>query len=177
MADPADKTPPEKIDPPKAEPAKAAPPVERKINPQSEMHFHEHGWKQTAFDCIAAAGVRPEDVLARDYWAHVAQRNLSRMTKIHVMADDGSWYGELLVWQTFSNGATVSFVSGPHFLAKTAVVNEEKEFDVFYGGLSKKWCVRRMKDGRNLLEGHETDQEANAALRDWLKAQGSRRAA
>ena len=149
---------------------------QRKVEPQSEMTFQEHGWKQMAYDAIAANGVTPADVLKRDYWAHVAAR-FRTMTKIFIMADDRSWYGELIVWQNYSNGAAVSFISGPHYAEKVTALKEELEFEVFDGGLSKAWCVRRKKDGRVFIEGKTTAQEADAALRDWLKAQGSRRPA
>lgn len=151
--------------------------VVRKVEPQSEINFQEHGWKQMEYDCLAADGVKPDDVLKREYWAHVSQRSLRTMTKIFIMANDRSWYGELIVWQTYSNGAAVSFISGPHYGEKVSALKEELEFEVFDGGLSKSWCVRRKKDGRVFIEGKTTAQEADAALRDWLKAQGSRRAA
>ena len=149
----------------------------RKVDPQNEISFHEHGWKQMAYDCIAATGVMPEDVVKREYWAHVSQRALRTMTKIYIMADDRSWYGELIVWQTYSNGAAVSWVSGPHHMSRVPALREESEFEIFDGGLTKAWSVRRKKDGRVFIEGKTSAQEADAALRDWLKAQGSNRRA
>lgn len=150
--------------------------VKQAVRPQAEGNFQEHGTFQFGWDALAAAGTSPEDVLERDYWAHVSAK-LRANTKIFVMAEDRSWYGELLVWQTYTNGALVSFVSGPHHLNKAGLVREESEFEVFDGGLVKKWCVRRMKDGRAIIEGCESQGEADMKLRNWLKAQGQRRAA
>ena len=58
--------------------------VVRKVEPQSEINFQEHGWKQMEYDCLAADGVKPDDVLKREYWAHVSQRSLRTMTKIFI---------------------------------------------------------------------------------------------
>lgn len=160
---------------PKAEPSPA---VERKIAPQQELNFQEHGWRQMEYDAIASSGATPDDVLKREYWAHVSQRSLRSMTKIVIMADDRSWYGELIVWQTYSNGALVGWISPPVHLNKAGLTVEESEYDVFDGGLSKNWCVRRRKDNRNISDGHASRAEAEMWLSNWLKANGgSRRAA
>lgn len=175
-ADPAKNAPSPPVD---QAPVKAAPaPVAaRKVEPQKEIAFQEHGWKMMTYDCIAPIGVTPDDVVKRDYWAHVSASRLRTMTKIYIMADDRSWYGELIVWQTYTNGAAVSWVSGPHHMTSIPALREESEFEIFDGGLTKAWSVRRKRDGRVFIEGKTSAQEADAALRDWLKAQGSRRAA
>ena len=149
----------------------------KEVKPQSEMTFWEHGAKQMHYDAIAAPGVTPADVLERGYWAHVAAGKLRAMTKISIMADDRSWYGELIVMQTFTNGASVRFISEPVRLKPSAIIREETEFETYDGGLSKSWCVKRKKDGKNIIEGKATEAEANAELMNWLKAQGPKRAA
>ncbi len=151
--------------------------VERKVEPLKELSFQEHGWKQMHYDAIAAAGITPEDVLKRDYWAHVAQRSLRSMTKISIMAEDRSWYGEMICFQTFQQGALVAFIHPPVLLNKAGLVREESEYEVFDGGLSKDWCVRRMKDGRIIKDGCASKAEAEMFLSNWLKSQGTPRRA
>ena len=56
------------------------------------------------------------------------------------------------------------------------MVGEEREYEIYDGGLAKKWCVRRLKDGKNFKEGCETKQEADSFLMNWLKGQGRKAA-
>lgn len=146
------------------------------VKPLNENSFWEHGAKQMVYDAWAEAGVQPRDLLARDYWAHVASR-LRSNTKIHVTAVDRSWYVELLVWHAYSNGAQVAFIHQPIYADKAGITQEEAEFEVFDGGLAKKWSVRRRKDGKVFIDGCETQQHADMELRNWIKAHGTARAA
>lgn len=154
--------------------AAAAPP--RKIDPLNEMSFQEHGWKQMHYDAIAAPGVQPADVLKREYWSHVSQK-LRPMTKISIMADDRSWYGEVVVFQSYLQGALVAFVHPPVRLEKSGVTREESEYDIIDGGMSKSWCVVRRKDQRFVSEGHTSEAAASMWLSNFLKAQGAPRSA
>lgn len=151
--------------------------VKREVRPQAEMHFNEHGVKQLHYDAIALAGVTPDDVLERGYWAHVAGRSLKPMTKISIWAEDYSWYGELVAFHIFTNGAHVRWITPPVFLGKVDSVREEQEFEVFNGGAIKKWCVKRNTDGRILIQDCETSEEAHIKLRNWIKSQASPRRA
>ena len=133
-------------------------PIKREVKPQSEMKFQEHGWRQMEYDAIAEIGVTPEDVLERGYWSHVAGRSLKSMTKIYIMAEDYAWYGEL-------------------FVGKGESVKEEREYEVFDGGLSKQWCIKRLKDGKIFKDGCQSREEADAYLMNWLKVNSRARAA
>ena len=152
-------------------------PIKREVKPQSEMKFQEHGWRQMEYDAIAEIGVTPEDVLERGYWSHVAGRSLKSMTKIYIMAEDYAWYGELIVFQTFTNGAHVKFIHPPVFVGKGESVKEEREYEVFDGGLSKQWCIKRLKDGKIFKDGCQSREEADAYLMNWLKVNSRARAA
>lgn len=154
-------------------------PPKREIKPLAESSFHPAGVKQNGWEVLVPAGTLPEDVLQRDYWAHVALRNLRDMAKIVIMCEDRSWYGEVVVFQSFTNGALVKFIFPPVVMGRIEVIREETEFETFDGGLIKKWCVKRLRDGRVLHDGFETRAEADTWLRDWLKSQGasSRKAA
>ena len=153
------------------------PVLERKVDPQKEQNFQEHGWKQTHFDAIAAPGVKPEDVLKPEYWAHVSQRNLQRMSRISIWDEHYTWYGELIVWNVGHMGAFVEFISGPHLITKAAAVRQELEFEIYDDGALKAWSVKRIKDGKVFISGKNSKAEAELALSDWLKAQGGGRRA
>ena len=153
--------------------------AKRKVEPQAEMHFHEHGIKQIQCDAIAKLGVEPADVLEPEYWSHVTQRSLQPWAKISIWREDRAWYGELLVWAVHSagTGATVSWIAGPFYRDSARIKNEESDFDVFDQGDIKGGSVRFRKDGRVFIDGCKSRQEADAALRNWLRSQGGRRAA
>lgn len=154
-------------------------PVKREVKPQNETAFHEHGTSQMQWDAIAAKGVVPDDLLERGYWAHVAAAKLRPFAKISVMAEDRSWYVELIVFANYHDGAAVAFVHPPVHARKAVMVAQDAEFETFDAGLQQKWSVRRLKDNKIFISGRDSKAEADLALADWLKSQGlgARRAA
>jgi len=154
-------------------------PAKRKVEPQAEMHFYEHGIKQIQCDAIARLGVEPADVLEPEYWSHVTQRSLQPWAKIAIWREDRAWYGELLVWAVHSagTGATVSWIAGPFYRDNAKVRNDEAGFEVMDLGDIKGWSVKRVKDGKIFIDGCKSRQEAESSLRNWLKSQGSPKAA
>ena len=154
--------------------AKTAAP--RVVKPLAEMEFGEVGVKQNTFYAIAENNIFPEDVLEKEYWIHVVAKSLRAFDKIHIMNRERTWYGELIVFAWHGNGAIVRWIAPPVVISKSAIPPETSEYEIFDAGLGKEWSVRRMKDGRVMMEGHRSRQEAEGALRNWLRAQGKKAA-
>lgn len=159
-----------------AKPVKVtAPAAPRVIKPLAEMEFGEIGIKQNVWFAFAENNVTPDDVLSREYWAHVAAQKLRPFDKIHIMNRERTWYGELVVFATYGNGAVVRWLTPPVHAEKSNMPAVDSGFEIFDGGLGKDWSVRR-PDGRVMMEGYRSQQEAQAALLAWLRAQGKRAA-
>jgi hypothetical protein len=161
------------------EPKTAAPPVAaapRVVKPLAEMEFGEIGIKQNVWYAIAENNVTPADVLEVGYWAHVVARNLNAFNKICIMNRERTWYGELIVFAIHTQGAIVRWIAPPVTILKAAMPAETSEFEIFDAGMGKEWSVRRMEDGRVMMEGKKSRQEAESDLRSWLRAQGRRAA-
>lgn len=147
----------------------------RVVKPLAEMDFGERGIKQNTWYAIAENGVTPDDVLTKEYWAHVAAKSLRPFDKIHIMNRERTWYGELVVFAWYGNGAVVRWIAPPVQAEKSSIPAADSGFEIFDGGLGKDWSVRR-PDGRVMMEGYKDLQSAQAALLTWLKAQGRRAA-
>lgn len=159
--------------------APAAPAIKvapRVVKPLSEMEFGEIGVKQNTWYAIAENNIAPDDVLEVGYWAHVVARNLSAFNKICIMNRERTWYGELIVFAIHTQGAIVRWIAPPVTIQKAAMPAETSEYEIFDAGMGKEWSVRRMKDGRVMMEGKRSRQEAESDLRSWLRAQGRKTA-
>lgn len=149
----------------------------KEVPPLKEMKISERQYKQQTYFAIADKGVVLEDVCKREYWKHVTPRRLQPSDKISVMCEDKSWYIELIVFATYgSAGADVmplpgSFIRGGYGRAPEKPL---PEFEIVDAGLAEKWSVRRVKDDHLMLTGYKTQEEAQGALRDWLKADGQK---
>lgn len=113
-----------------------------------------------------------KDLLEPAYWQHVA-RNLRRGDHIEALADDGSWYAELLVVD-----------AGPVY-AKCVTLQEAKlekyvpdseqpllaGHSVTWGGNHAKWRVKRDQDNFTLRDGFANKVDAYAWLRSYTMSQ------
>ncbi|MCH2240053.1 MAG: hypothetical protein MK060_19445 [Blastomonas sp.] len=104
----------------------------------------------------AKVGATQDTVRYPEYWANVA-RQLNRHDLITILAEDETWEMEACVERVTINGAELSvrkvFKRDP--LADGAsVVDDIGEF-IAERVAGKGWCIRRVKDGHLILEGHE----------------------
>lgn len=109
-----------------------------------------------------------DDVLAPDYWTHVAQK-VRVGDKLEIFPEGGAWYVEALVVSS-SNihlklvALTKVQINEP---VKKAEKNDEKKpFTVEFKGPQRKWSVIRTSDKSYVKEGFEDKDDAI----DWLKA-------
>ncbi len=133
--------------------------------------FNERGQKQLEYALIAEAGHTIDDLLKPSYWRHVAPL-LKPLTKISVMADDQSFYCELIVFEATTVSAAVLLFGEPIIVTdRTKLALPSLDLEVFHGGLHKQWCVRLKSTGRILRDSLPTDDAARAWLRDYTRAQ------
>lgn len=114
-------------------------------------------------------GTTMEDVLKPEFFAHVS-RALRPFAKISVLADDGSFYAELLVK---SAGATWANVVALNVVDLTGVAAPQAEptsgYSVGFGGPHHKWRVLQVGANEPLSKGHESEAAARGWLADHLK--------
>ena len=106
-------------------------------------------------------GHTKEQVLAPDYWAHVSRTHRVG-DKLEVFAEDGSFYGELLVVACDKNYTKVHVLAW-HDLNEKAL-KADSQFKIEWKGPVKKFCVVRLSDAQPVHEGLQTRDEAQA----WL---------
>lgn len=102
--------------------------------------------------------------LVPGYWAHVSAM-LRIGDRIEVLAEDGSYFSELLVRDVGNLYAKVSVLSHTKF--EQEVVEVPEGYDVKWRGPSAKYGVLRGKDV--LKDGFVGKAEANAWLTDLIK--------
>lgn len=106
-------------------------------------------------------GTEFEDLLEPSYWSHIA-KNLRPGARIEVLAEDGSYWAELLVRATGNLSASV------HPLRKVDLGNiplpEASSFAVEYRGPVLKHAVIRKRDGSSIQSGFDTQE----AAMQWL---------
>lgn len=157
-----------------AEQAQAAPKVEeRKVTPMDLVRFKGIEYMREHYLCTAHENTRPEDLLKPEYWAHVATLMRPR-SRIEAWANDGTWVAEYVVLEAGRNWARL-FMLGSHFLSTRDVALTQVEalspFEITHRGPHSKWSVIRKSDREVMTEGHETQDGAEAWVRERLKAE------
>lgn len=126
------------------------------------------------FEWVArvAHGIRPEQLLVPEYWAHHAA-SLAPFAEIIVHAEDGSWYARYLVLDCSRTWAKVKPILGPVFLttqdqslteASNAEVEAEKaKYQLTFRG-QHKWSVVRLADKAVMHEGSQQKEDAAKEL-------------
>lgn len=106
------------------------------------------------------SGVSFEDLSSPRYWANVAM-NLKPYDKIEVRADDGSYYGELLVTYVGNQFVQTKPISYVDLGAEQSHDEVVGGLDVMWRGPHCKWSVIRKKDnGFDVL----SEQHANKSV-------------
>jgi len=114
-------------------------------------------------------GTTLEEMLAPEYWAHVAKR-LKVYDRIEVRGAYGEWWAELLVRVVEDFSVVVHVLRVERFGAD--VPGEESAIpDGFkiYGRGRAGWIVKRLADNLDISEGHKSREFAAAWLRDHVK--------
>jgi len=129
----------------------------------------------TVYATTSEYGVTKEDILTPSYWAHVAQKLRARDV-IRVLAEDGSFYMELLVTAADKTWAKVVALNYIDFNKSGKLTDEQvatvgNDYDVRFVP-TKKWCVIRKSDRAMVVESLHSKDDAKNWLSIHLKAQG-----
>jgi hypothetical protein len=111
---------------------------------------------------VPLVGVTLEQMKQPEYWAHVA-RSLQPNDKLEVLAEDGTWYAELLVRDATMTGARVVVLMYKDLDDGGAPALERADLDVTHHP-SLKWTVIRKKDKKRLAENLPDRQ----AAQQWI---------
>lgn len=111
-------------------------------------------------------GTTLEEVLAPDYWAHVAGR-MHVGDKVEIFPDGGAYYAECLVVSCSRLHAKLVVLLEKQFHAPTKVAKDAKKepLVVEFKGPQRKWSVIRTKDLEIVKEQFASKEEATA----WLE--------
>lgn len=123
---PAPAAPSEPANPIKQAMTEARPPVSALLG--SEIWAREAGIKFNTWEVVPPAGTSWENVMSKEFWANVSSR-MRPGDQIIIFPRDGSYFGQLVVWDAGQNWAHVSggMVERPSFDAAPGV---EGDFDV-----------------------------------------------
>lgn len=128
--------------------------------------------KRNIYRVQLTAGDKPDDLLAPEWWVHVAkQMRLDDM--VEVMAFDRSWFGTVTVIEVGKagyGGARVAYVVGPVKLGNAAEVAKQADHEVRWGGPNAQWQVVRIKDKLVLKAGLPSKEDGGAWIAENLKA-------
>jgi hypothetical protein len=111
----------------------------------NRLHFAEH--RRNIFTVTPEHGTPYEAILREDFWAHVSVK-MKPGDRIEVLAEDGSYFAELLVQDA---GRLYAKVAPLRHIKLDAVDVKEgglamEGFEVVWKGPQLKWCVTRGKD-------------------------------
>lgn len=136
---------------------------EKHVPGLSPARFREAAVARNSWVIVAAAGVPFKNVLQSEYWVHVAAK-LRPYDRIEIQAEDGAYWGELVVLSTGPSWARVAAIRFVELDAFDATVRES-EYEglaIAWRGSLAQWCVLRKSDTRMLAEGLRTRGEAMA---------------
>ena len=150
----------------------AMPSEYRKVEQLNPTRMKEADFERQTYFAKAHENTRPEDLLSRSYWSHVATR-LKPWDKVEVVADDGTWWAEFLVLEAGRTWAKVEMLR--HKSLTSSDVSESQAtamlpYEVVHRGTDSKWSVIRKSDRAVMHEGEETQGGAIDWLNERLKA-------
>jgi hypothetical protein len=130
-----------------------------------ERNFHNADYVRQSFRVTPPAGTTLEEMLAPDYWAHVARR-MTPYDVIEVVPEDGSFYARLFVLNSDTLWAKVAVLEHVKFgeaASKPAAIDA---FEVKFGGPNAKWRVHNKAD--NSLVSNDSFQSRQDAEK-WIE--------
>lgn len=134
-----------------------------------ESRFQLAEFSRAVYQVVPEHGVAWEQVLQPEFWAHVARR-VKRYDRIEVIAEDGSYYGDLLVTDTRRGGLIVEplFFKGLEGPAERVI--DMDDYEIRYKGKHWQWTVIRKSDNHAVLRSFETAAKAQQAALGLSKA-------
>ena len=117
------------------------------------------------FSATIPAGITEDEFMRPAYW-DVVSVQFEPYSIVHVVAEDGAFYGQYLVTTASRTGAQLVKLmnidlSGAHELAP-----DDEEYEYRYRGPMHKHCVIRKADGQVVL----AEQHSKAACLQWIAA-------
>lgn len=140
----------------------------KQLHPQRFV-FAKH--QRNIWDAQPEADVTVEDLKNPGYWAHIA-KDLRQGDRIEVLADDGSYFAELLV-QDVGAGYAKVFLLRSIDLVSVEPGSENpatSEFEVKWSGRHTKFRVIRKSDGKVLQENLVDKSAGNTWIANHMKA-------
>jgi len=143
---------------------------ERKLDPlkPKDLEFGVHAYQ--AYSCRVAAGITPEDLVKKEFWAFVVPR-LKMGAEIRVIPVDFSYHAVLLVTYTDGKNIRLKMLSLTQLddVKPDVKSDKSKDFKLVMRG-QQKWCIQRLDDGEFIKEMIPTKQEATVWLDKYILA-------
>ena len=137
-------------------------------------HFATEAYERQRIIITAPAGSVPEDFLNPNAYSNIAL-HLNPHDSIEVISEDTAWKMKLFVVEVAR--MFVRVIQDGDVLDIQAAINSgtETKIDeeicfVKYRGPKLRFCLVRTSDNSNLSEKHQSQEDANKAKNDYLKA-------
>lgn len=121
-------------------------------------------WRHTA-----PIGAKLEDVLQPIYFCNVAKK-LTELSKIEVVAEDGSWYAELLIVCVMSASTKLQVLNFIELITVNRQFFENDIHKIEWLGPDGKFTIIRKSDSAKIISGFPNIIEAQKWLIDHEKA-------
>jgi hypothetical protein len=134
--------------------------------------FKNAEYERVIYQACPENGVSFEDVLQPEFWSHVADK-LKPTDRIEVLAEDGSYFAELLVidaGRLYAKVAVLRFVELASSEVPADLAGDLAEFKVEFKGPVLKHVVVRQSDKQYVQEGIARKADAEAWIREHVKA-------
>lgn len=115
-------------------------------------------YTRSVHQAVPEAGVSLDDMLATDYWVHVARR-LKPMDKIEVCAEDGAYYADLMVVDCGRTWAKVAVLNRVE-LSPAPKVATDAAYKVEWAGPHARFRVVRVVDGEVMQDKFMAREQA-----------------
>lgn len=122
---------------------------------------------RTRYAAVVDDGTTVEDLQRPEFWCHVAGK-LRQMDVIEVLAEDSSYFAELMVLKTGTGFAKVLLLRQVT-LEGAVQDDEDSPVVVQWKGPHRKHSVIRKTDGAVLKDGFATKGEAETFAREYVQ--------
>lgn len=135
--------------------------------------FQQAEHARTVWRVVAEEGTAIEDVLKPMFWAHVAH-TMARFDKIEILADDETWFVELIVRDCGRGFAKVALFAKIEFDAADGEKSTTLEgFTIAWKGPKRRFVVVRDADSTLVKEELASKALALAWVQDFVRAGGN----
>jgi hypothetical protein len=134
-----------------------------------------HARFELAEQCRTVYFVKPEmgttvnDMLAPEYWTHVASK-LKSLDRIEAVAEDGSWFADFIVLHGGAVSAKVVLLHRVQLETVDPAAMETETHEVKWRGPVVKWSVVRKSDGLVLKDGFPSKADAAEHMARHIRA-------